>query len=735
MKFFTTIFLIFCFLIPTYVFGQEKPKPTAKIVSSDVAFCESGSAIVKIEFTGAPPFKFNYTEGTTTYSNVESPGFTFEKTVSPDNTTTITLTKVYDSNYTIFEGGSTEVTGSMEVRIDQMPTLDAGSDTEVCGYEYDMLGKVTGATTKVWWTDPGGSGSFNDTTILNAKFIGTLASEYELTLNAENGSCYATDEVDITLKGRPKGEITNLAPWPFCSTDETADALPIELKFIGKGGFTYALQDEDGNALGSFTSAGANHTNLVPVSTNKTISLSSLKDGQGCSAKATDLQGSRTATDVKPKVFAGDDVAVNCGPEYTLEASSSPATTGKWTSATAGIVFADNTGRNSLCTASFGANETFKNATLRWTETTTDALACASYDELNIKFIQPPALTLKPLSNNQICKDKSITLDFEVSGNAPWTIDYNLGGASLIKSLSLTDKQLNILGPDFMIGNNSVNISKIKDSFNCESVLTIAQDILVDEKPMANAGFEQDVCGRTVHLDAEPSVGQGEWMLSTGLFEEKNVPNTTFIANNTGVLNLVWKETNGVCVDTDTVKVTFFDAPYPVKEVADTFVVYAAKMFELTALPLTVGTGQWSIQEPTVTGASITDASLYNASLSNLSTKQVYKLEWKAILESAPENCREKIYNVVIDSNPILAPTGISPDGDGINDVLEILGVKENSSLTVFNKHGKLVFKMDNYDNSWGGTDQSGTKLAPDTYLYVYQDEGITIKNYLIIKY
>lgn len=740
MKLFTTILFSACFLLPTYVFSQEMP--TATIVSDSVAYCETGQAILKIKLTGKKPFALSYKIGGSSYID-DNPfyGDTITKTFKIDDTSLITITKVYDDNYPYDpfnpsdpNKGSTLVFGSMEVRIDKMPIVKAGLLDEICGYEYNMKGEVTGATTDVWWSDPGQNASFTDSTLLSAVFAATDVGQYKLTLNAQNGKCHTSDEVDITLKGRPKGEITNVTDWSFCTTDEAEDNLPIALEFTGKGNFTYALQDEGGNSLGSYTSDGAADT-LISVSTNKTISLFSLKDGQGCTAEAEDMQGSRNAVDAKPTVSAGEDTTY-CGDTYILNAKASPGTIGKWTSETAGITFADGTIYNTESTATFSASETFKIAKLRWTETTTDALACASFDTVEIKFIQLPALTLISLSNDQICADKSTTLNFEPNGNAPWTIDYNLGGATLNKSLSIADKKLTVLGSDLSIGNNDINITKIKDSFNCESALNLGQNILVDEKPIANAGSDIEVCGTEVELDATPFfVEQGEWILSAGEFTDVKVPNTSFTANNTGVLNLVWKEINGVCADTDTVQVTFFDAPGPIHEVTDTFVVYAANKFELTALPLTVGTGQWSIMEPSITGASFSDASLHNALFTNLTTKQIYKLEWKAILESAPEECREKIYTVFIDSRPMLAPTGISPDGDEINDKLIILGAKENSSLTIFNKHGKLVFKMDNYDNSWGGTDQSGTKLVPDTYLYVYQDEEVTIKNYLIIKY
>ena len=47
----------------------------------------------------------------------------------------------------------------------------------------------------------------------------------------------------------------------------------------------------------------------------------------------------------------------------------------------------------------------------------------------------------------------------------------------------------------------------------------------------------------------------------------------------------------------------------------------------------------------------------------------------------------------------------ISPNGDGINDVLEIEGILESkdNNLSIYNRHGVLVFSKDNYTNDFNG--------------------------------
>ncbi|MFM7020300.1 MAG: Ig-like domain-containing protein [Aquirufa sp.] len=78
-------------------------------------------------------------------------------------------------------------------------------------------------------------------------------------------------------------------------------------------------------------------------------------------------------------------------------------------------------------------------------------------------------------------------------------------------------------------------------------------------------------------------------------------------------------------------------------------------------------------------------------------------------------------------------PQGISPNGDGQNDVLIIPGILRmgNNTLTIYNRWGNIVYQKDNYQNDWGGqTDRafsliSEDNLLPDgTYYYVIDFKG-----------
>ncbi len=75
-------------------------------------------------------------------------------------------------------------------------------------------------------------------------------------------------------------------------------------------------------------------------------------------------------------------------------------------------------------------------------------------------------------------------------------------------------------------------------------------------------------------------------------------------------------------------------------------------------------------------------------------------------------------------SNSIFIPQGISPNGDGFNDVFNIPDLNgETMKIMIFNSQGTIVFKSDEYNNNWDGSSNiSGTDgliLDNGNYYYV----------------
>jgi gliding motility-associated-like protein len=73
----------------------------------------------------------------------------------------------------------------------------------------------------------------------------------------------------------------------------------------------------------------------------------------------------------------------------------------------------------------------------------------------------------------------------------------------------------------------------------------------------------------------------------------------------------------------------------------------------------------------------------------------------------------------------IMIPSGFSPNRDGINDYFVITRPFNTSvQLEVFNQWGNLVYKAQDYKNSWDGRGNQpgnilGEELTDGTYYYV----------------
>lgn len=62
-------------------------------------------------------------------------------------------------------------------------------------------------------------------------------------------------------------------------------------------------------------------------------------------------------------------------------------------------------------------------------------------------------------------------------------------------------------------------------------------------------------------------------------------------------------------------------------------------------------------------------------------------------------------------------PKGISPNGDGQNDYLDLSDYFA-SKLTIYNRYGNAVYTKDDYRNEWHGQDNNGKILPSGTYFY-----------------
>jgi gliding motility-associated-like protein len=73
--------------------------------------------------------------------------------------------------------------------------------------------------------------------------------------------------------------------------------------------------------------------------------------------------------------------------------------------------------------------------------------------------------------------------------------------------------------------------------------------------------------------------------------------------------------------------------------------------------------------------------------------------------------------------NSLEIPNTITPNGDGVNDTWEIIGIEKfpNCDVRIYNRWGQEVFSATSYSKNkeWNGTSKSGNELSSSAYYYV----------------
>ncbi|MEI8204746.1 MAG: gliding motility-associated C-terminal domain-containing protein, partial [Bacteroidota bacterium] len=87
-------------------------------------------------------------------------------------------------------------------------------------------------------------------------------------------------------------------------------------------------------------------------------------------------------------------------------------------------------------------------------------------------------------------------------------------------------------------------------------------------------------------------------------------------------------------------------------------------------------------------------------------------------------SCKSAISHSVIIELGLQFPNVFTPNGDGVNDKFEIIGLKPNkeNTLQVFNRWGKKIYEKASYDNSW-----TGEGAADGTYYFIFTWKSYTL--------
>ena len=360
------------------------------------------------------------------------------------------------------------------------------------------------------------------------------------------------------------------------------------------------------------------------------------------------------------------------------------------------------------------------------------------------------------VSDGNGCVSETITQQIQIAEPSAFVVnagrDTTLGSCDTYQLQALVEQQPgisytynwqpadNLDNPDipnpiFTPGNTTTFVVKVtnKKGVSVTDTINIAVTNLI-----ANAGndiyMEQN---ETVILDGSNSGGEGlqyQWFTFSGKIESgKNSANP--IVSEPGAYYLEITDAFG-CTATDSVKVNILThAPVANDDYDTTRYRTEIKIQVLnndsdkdnSIVPSTL-----TISTSPVNGTAYVDFDDYTLHYRpNKSFSGTDNFEYK-ICNIYNECDRANVYVLVTDFK-FLVPNAFSPNGDGINDYFEILGIEnyEGNSLTIINRWGNKVYEAKNYGISttpkfWDGKANSGIRIGNEelptgTYYYILE--------------
>jgi gliding motility-associated-like protein len=352
---------------------------------------------------------------------------------------------------------------------------------------------------------------------------------------------------------------------------------------------------------------------------------------------------------------------------------------------------------------------------------------------ISVKIHDLPTAVLSSFADS-ICLNESIKIPIKFTGKEDYELTYlSNTDTNTVSNITLNNGWYDLTTVPVDTGIFNYSIIKVKDGNNC-----VAKDILgnvvltVFERPVARVGADASVCRQETLLTAVPSVGSGIWTSDNyAVFTDSSAPSTKvriddFTNEDFKLRKFIWTETHGVCSDTASTRIIFYQQPKKPNAGSDTAASFLFST-NLNAAKPSVGKAVWTTPDNSI----LIEDSLNPATLvSNL------KMDSNKFIWTVYNNiCDTLSDEVIIRVLNIRIPQGFSPNGDKVNDYFEIKGLEKvsNANLTIFNVAGVEVFHSSNYNNKWFGT-RNGNALPDDTYFYILNVIGRTYKGFITIR-
>lgn len=708
--------------------GERPPKPTAPI-SKDLGLtgCLNNKFILSTSlFSGS---------GNTSYQWLLPDGRKVETILPELEIEKLTFSDAGDYQVIVRNNGcSSEISAVSKISVKPLPTLTVSHNSPVCAGSTLRLNasQFDGAIYK--WTGPNNFSSNNAGIEITQSQKSTNEGNYSVIMTL-NGC--ATVPVIIPVTVLPAEVAPTLEPIRDVCIDKQSSIL---LKITPSNyvdGETYVWY-ADGNPIDSGKQSLTTLQNLNPYA-GKSIVFSVKKKGSSCTSEPNAALPVNISAIPNEKAVVENDFSVCPAASINIKAQSNSQSTGlwrQWRSSDNTIVEIKNTNSPTANVEGLRPGETYSFIY----SLSNGACSQFSSDTLTV--------SLKAQSESYAGLDVKICDASTFSLNAKEI--YSLKGI-WTQSVLQESRGVKILSPEK--GNSAVAGLQTGNKYSFTWTITgdcgTSSDevaIVISQKnPFA--GVDKSVCIKDgkIQLDAEP-VNEGSvaiWKTTTpGARFSDSKSATSFVFGLTGGIHLfIWEVDEGICgkLSRDTVSIKVLNPPVLKR---DTF-----KMGFNTSLnsPLSITANKderltFNLLNNPFRG----EAKINSSGILEYKPNAILKGNELLVYQVCNNDCgcsTGEIYIEIGDDKSCLAPSIITPNGDGVNDVFAIpclFGDKfPNNKVTIYNRRGDIVYHSQGpYQNNWGGK-YAEVALPGGTYFFVvdFGDGEKPQSSFLIIQY
>lgn len=671
-----------------------------------------------------------------------------------DVTQTITVNSSGTYSVTVTNTGNCTATDSKVVTVHTLPTVNLGSDINVCAGTPVTLDAGNAGATYAW-----------STTATTQTISPTTTNTYSVTVT-DAFQCQGTDDIDVTFNPIPTVNLGNDAD--ICTGQSvTLDA---------------------GNAGASYLWSTTDVTQTISVNATGTYTVT-VTDANNCTASdAKDV-----TVHALPTVNLGSDISTCIGQPVTLDAGNAGATYVWSTTATSQTISPTTSNTysvtvtdayqcvgtddilvtfNPLPTVSLGNDQTLcagqpvtldagnVGATYAWsttatsqtinptttgtyTVTVTDANGCTGTDNVSVTFVPVPVVNLG--NDVSVCFGQTVTLD---AGNAGANFHWSSNQASqTINPTTSGSYAVTVTNGGICVDSDRVEVNFLP-------------------LPVPTVHDTSTCIGDTIVLDAGISGAQYAWSnnattQTTAVATENDYTVTVTDANNcsgTKTAHIGFHVAGSIDLGTDTflcpgqqivLDATFNGARYnwstgstsPSINVTQPGTYQVAltvnnhctfgdtiEVGELTEVAVTLQDSSICPGDVLLLDATNPGASYVWSTGQTSSTIQVSDTGTYAV--SVTNQCNSAAASMAVTFKDcdchIYLPNVFSPNGDGINDVYKVARFcdsLQNFEMKIFDRWGELVFKTNDPNQGWDGV-YHGNMSEPGVFAVVVTYSG-----------